>query len=59
MDDKITHVSTESGKMKVTMKNGEQCDVLAKTIYTHYQSGRKDCHIQIEDVINGESRIQK
>lgn len=50
MEDKITHTTEEFGAMTMTVKDettGEsiKMPVDTKTIYTHYESGRKDCNV--------------
>lgn len=58
MEDKVTKVTEEEGIMTVNLKNGVSQKVLAKTIYTFWKSGRKDCAIQIAEPLIG-SAIQQ
>ena len=47
MEDKIIKITEDQGEMTVTLKNGIKSKVLAKTIDTYWESGRKDCKIII------------
>jgi hypothetical protein len=55
MEDKVKNTTEEHGVMTVTLKNGQKIPVKAKTVYTHWESGRKDCAIIIEEPLNGTS----
>lgn len=46
-EDKVIAVNVENGKMIVNLKSGKKIEVDAQTIYTEYESGRKDCKINI------------
>jgi hypothetical protein len=59
MEDKIFNVTEEHGVLTVTLKDGTKIPVKAKTVYTHWESGRKDCAITIEEPLIGTSAVQK
>lgn len=59
MPDNITGTTEEHGEMEVTLQNGRKVKVKAKTTYTNWQSGRKDCAITIEEPINSVSKSQQ
>ena len=52
-EDKVILVNVTDKTMTMTLKDGQQIPVGAKVIETHYESGRKDCHIQLGNTING------
>jgi hypothetical protein len=58
MPDNITETTEEHGEMEVKIKDGRTVKVKATTKYTHWQSGRKDCAITIEEPINSVSNSQ-
>jgi len=51
MKDEVSHLTEEIGVMHVVLKDGSRVPVKAKTVYTHWTSGRKDCDVQIEKPI--------
>lgn len=60
MEEKVIDIKEEFGTMIVTdPKTGTQYPVNAKTVYTSYDSGRKDCAITLEKPIGmgGESVV--
>ena len=57
--DKIVNVTEELSTMLVTLKDGTSIPVKAKTIDTYWASGRKDCHIELQDSINTISKKEK
>lgn len=59
MADKIVKTTEERGVMTVTLKTGQKIPVKAKTVYTHWESGRKDCAITIEEPLIGNASMQK
>lgn len=46
--DKVTNIKEEIGEVTITLRNGTKIVTPAKTIYTEYESGRKDCTVQIQ-----------
>lgn len=59
MEDKIIKVEEEIGIMHLDLTNGQRIPVNAKTIYTYYESGRKDCTIQVEKPLDLGTKIEK
>ena len=59
MEDKIIKTTEEMGHMTVNFKNGEVQKVLAKTVYTHWESGRKDCAIHILGPVDTSAKEQQ
>ena len=52
-EDKVTQVVVTDKTMTMTLKDGSKTPVGAKVTETFYESGRKDCHIQLNDTIGG------
>jgi len=52
MEDKIIKTEEENNIIHLNLKNGNRVPIKAKTIYTHYESGRKDCTIQLQEPID-------
>lgn len=50
--DKVINVSEEIGEGFINTKSGKRIPVKTKTIYTTYESGRKDCNVEIEKPLN-------
>lgn len=50
--DKIIDIKEEMGEVTLNMKSGNKIKTLAKTIYTLYESGRKDCKLEIQKPID-------
>lgn len=48
MEDKIIRIEEETGLTTVELTNGKKVPCQSKTIYTHYESGRKDCTVVID-----------
>lgn len=48
MEDKIIKTEEEFSIMKVVMQDGTIFPINAKTTYTIWDSGRKDCAIELE-----------
>ncbi len=46
--DKVVKVTEELGQANLILKDGKHIPVATKTIYTHYESGRKDCTVMVE-----------
>lgn len=46
--DKVVNIKEEIGEVTITLKDGRKFITPAKTIYTEYESGRKDCTVQIQ-----------
>ena len=59
MEDKIINTSEEFGEMTVTLKNGKAEKIKAKTVYTHWESGRKDCAITLIEPISATGKQEK
>lgn len=59
MNDKIINTTEEHNNMSVNLKDCTKKTVKAKTVYTHWESGRKDCTIQILDPLNSVSKNNK
>jgi len=51
MADKILRTEEEHGNAIVNLKSGKKIPVKIMTLYTHYESGRKDCNIIVEDAL--------
>lgn len=47
MEDKMIKQEEEIGEGTITFKNGQKKKVPIKTVYKHYESGRKDCTVQV------------
>jgi len=58
MEDKIMNITKEEGTVVAILKNGDKIPVKAITTYTHWESGRKDCNINIIEPINGSAKQQ-
>jgi len=54
--DKIIDIKKEKSIMTCTLKDGSKIPVNAITTETTWASGRKDCHIAIEDALNSTSK---
>lgn len=52
MEDKVKEVIEEFGEGVITFKNGQKSVVPTKTTYTIWDSGRKDCNVQIQKPID-------
>lgn len=52
MEDKIIKVEKELGQANIKLITGEIIPAKTLTIYTYYESGRKDCNVEIERPIN-------
>lgn len=50
MEDKIIKEENEFGEVEIQFKNGITKKVLSKTTYIHYESGRKDCKVEVEPI---------
>lgn len=50
--DKVIKTEEELGTVQLNLKNGKSIKVPAKTIYTIWESGRKDCTVQIQKPID-------
>lgn len=48
MEDKIIKIEEEIGVVTLNLVDGSKTPIKAKTTYTHWQSGRKDCHVSME-----------
>ena len=59
MEDKIIKIEEELGVMQLNLTDGRKIPVNAKTIYTYYESGRKDCTIQVEKPLELGSGVLK
>lgn len=59
MEDKVIKTEEELSVMHVNLKTGEKVPVNAKTIYTYYESGRKDCKIELEKPIDLNNKLGK
>lgn len=58
-NDPIINVTVEEGMVTLNMKNGDRIPAKAKTTYTHYKSGRKDCNVEIEKPLSlGGEQVQ-
>jgi uncharacterized protein (UPF0179 family) len=51
--DKVTQVVVTDKTMIMTLKDGKKVPVGAKVTETFYESGRKDCHIKLNQTIGG------
>ena len=52
MEDKIIKTSDVVSNMTVILKDGTKIPVKAKTTETFWESGRKDCHVEILEPLN-------
>lgn len=52
MEDKVINIEEEIEDVVLNLKTGEKIPAKAKTTYTYYESGRKDCKIEIEKPIS-------
>ena len=59
MEDKIIKVEEELAEATINLKTGEKVPVRTKTIYTHYESGKKDCKIIMEKPISLSGEVNK
>ena len=59
MEDKVIRTEEELSIMHLNMVDGQRVPIHAKTIYTHYESGRKDCTIQLEHPIDLNAKAEK
>jgi hypothetical protein len=52
MEDKVTNTIVTKKEMTIILKDGTKMSVPSKVIETFYESGRKDCNIEIEKPFN-------
>ena len=45
--DKVIKVEEEFEEVTLNLKSGKKVNTQAKTIYTYFESGRKDCRVEI------------
>lgn len=53
MEDKIINETEETGTGEIKEKDGKLIKVKTKTIYTNYESGRKDCAVHVFPITSG------
>ena len=57
--DKIIKVEEELGMAIINMKDGRKIPANVRTINTYWESGRKDCTVEIEKPLNLYGNIEK
>ena len=57
--EKVIKIEEEIGEVTLNTKSGKQIKTNAKTTYTIYDSGRKDCHVEILEPLSmfGDTKI--
>ena len=59
MEDKIIKIEEIPHNVGINLKSGKKITAMAKTINTYYESGRKDCKIEIQKPIELLSKSNK
>ena len=57
--DKIIKTEEELGEAIVHLKNGKSIKVKTNTINTYWESGRKDCTVQMLESLGSGSSVEK